>query len=248
MFRMLGADKKLQDKLYPMKTALLLFFVHIFVDTKSITIIQSLKRGGNGLLSLDSQIFDTEDTETKSLCERLCEDLEDIAVASRSVPQSKLEEQYRYCEAVNLFTKLYFAKINVVDLTTAGCTAEECNLFKAFSKTLKTQLGKIKFLQEYQSEISGSNLLPPKRPINQLWQNFVSGLSSELKIKNTKGSVNSIGPGVMKVAKELYVKEEHSKYLATCIRDRILISSTDNDSLVEEDAATQRTVLLVVGG
>ena len=42
----------------------------------------------------------------------------------------------------------------------------------------------------------------------------------------------------MKVAKELYVKEEHAQYLAVCIRDRLLATTSDDGigSVVIDDA------------
>jgi hypothetical protein len=100
------------------KTALLLFFVHIFVDTNAKTSVQSLTRSGNGILSLDAQLFDTEGIETKPLCERLCDDLAEIAAARTSTTQSELAEHVRYCEAINLFTNHYFDKVSALDLST----------------------------------------------------------------------------------------------------------------------------------
>ena len=45
------------------------------------------------------------------------------------------------------------------------------------------------------------------------------------------------------MAKELYVKEEHAKYLAVCIRDRLLaVTSDDEISSVVIDDDTKRSV------
>jgi hypothetical protein len=47
----------------------------------------------------------------------------------------------------------------------------------------------------------------------------------------------------MKVAKELYVKEEHAQYLAVCIRDRLLATTSDDGTgSVVIDDATKRSV------
>ena len=47
----------------------------------------------------------------------------------------------------------------------------------------------------------------------------------------------------MKLAKELYVEEEHAQYLAVCIRDWLLATTSDDGTgSVVIDDATKRSV------
>ena len=65
-----------ESELFTIKTALLLFFTHVFVETNAKQNIRSLKRRGNGILTLDDQLFDTN--WKTHLAQRLCDDLDYI--------------------------------------------------------------------------------------------------------------------------------------------------------------------------
>jgi hypothetical protein len=242
-----------ESELFTIKTALLLFFTHVFVETNAKQNIRSLKRRGNGILTLDDQLFDTN--WKTPLAQRLCDDLDYIDKKFERVDHSDAEyrksDEFRFVEGCSLFIDEYFSKVRQTEVF-------EVDKFREFELKLRdhkrkpgTTVFHIDSLAIYAQAVNKLH----HTPVNRMWNNLVEGLGKELHIETTKGSGSTIGPGIMKVAIELSEPTEdgdekmststYSKFLVGCLRDRLL-TSAEGAHRISQDQDAQRVILSII--
>jgi hypothetical protein len=248
-----------ESELFSIKTALLLFFTHVFVETDAKHNIRSLQRRGNGILTLDGQLFNT--SWKTPLAQRLCNDLDYIDKKFENVDHSdtiyRQSHEFRFVEGCSLFIDGYFSKVRETEVS-------EIDKFREYEFKLRDHKRKpnntILHLDSLSITTRAVNKMDKTHhtPVNRMWKDMVEGLGKALHIKTTEGSGSTIGPGVMKVAIALSEPTEdgdrrtststYSKFLVACLRDRLLTSAQDAQRIsdITLDLDAQRVILSII--